>query len=383
MGSVWTRYDSKALDQVHDNILKTVEESAYRSGRAVRFKRDQTELANGKHVIHSIECESMYRKDVNNDSPILLMHGYGAGSLLFANNLAGLAHETGRKVIAVDWLGFGASSRPKFKGKQVDDTVEWFLDTFDEWRATKNLEKFDMIAHSMGGYLGAFYCLGKGKGRVDNLVLASPVGVPHAPAEMKTSSNTLKILRKLWNWGVTPNHLVRGAGPYGHRLVEKAVNARFGDVDEERLGLSGGDLQTRTNVVDYLFHITAAPGSGEHALSKLLAPGAYAKKPLCEELPKLEGVNLLFVYGDRDWMDASAGERLAFSSLQHLPTAEVITVPGSHHVYLDHPEVFDKQVSTFLKKTAAKKTLLESTIEYAATSIRSIKLDIPETMCVA
>ena len=44
-------------------------------------------------------------------------------------------------------------------------------------------------------------------------------------------------------------------------------------------------------------------GSGERALSQLLLPFAWARKPLCERIPKLnKSIPIRFIYGDTDWM---------------------------------------------------------------------------------
>merc|ERR1712025_1207733 len=49
------------------------------------------------------------------------------------------------------------------------------------------------------------------------------------------------------------------------------------------------------------------PGSGEYGLSRLLNPGAIAKKPVLRRVPKLDVRKVSFLYGVKDWMDVEGG----------------------------------------------------------------------------
>lgn len=47
----------------------------------------------------------------------------------------------------------------------------------------------------------------------------------------------------------------------------------------------------------YRYHITSSAGSGEFALSAILAPGAYARRPLFHRLADLK-MPTVFIYGE-------------------------------------------------------------------------------------
>jgi len=173
---------------------------------------------------------------------------------------------------------------------------------------------------------------------VENLVLISPVGIPHPPPieeQLKPSELDWRIrtIDQLWKWNFTPQGVVRVMGSRGPKMVSDVVNRRFNKRWEgEELAL----------IADYLYHITAAPGSGEYALSALLEPvfmkpvvpkgtppssaaissgknkstdsekrrgeqrgrgtsGVFAKLPLENELSKLK-IPILLLYGDNDWL---------------------------------------------------------------------------------
>jgi abhydrolase domain-containing protein 5 len=96
--------------------------------------------------------------DSKEDSPTLVMvHGYGASQGFFFRNFDALASRF--RIIAIDQLGWGGSSRPDFTCKSTEETEAWFIDSFEEWRKAKNLSNFILLGHSFGGYVAAKYAL--------------------------------------------------------------------------------------------------------------------------------------------------------------------------------------------------------------------------------
>ena len=65
--------------------------------------------------------------------------------------------------------------------------------------------------------------------------------------------------------------------------------------------------QERTALIEYLYNNAVLPPSGEECLNRLLLPGAYAVYPLCDRVPHLKVSEVVFLYGEKDWMDPTAG----------------------------------------------------------------------------
>ena len=80
----------------------------------------------------------------------------GAGIGLWALNYDELAKH--RPVYAIDLLGFGRSSRPKFKSSP-EEVEEEYVDSLEQWRHQVGLDKFILLGHSFGGYIVAAYAL--------------------------------------------------------------------------------------------------------------------------------------------------------------------------------------------------------------------------------
>ncbi|EWC43385.1 hypothetical protein DRE_07712 [Drechslerella stenobrocha 248] len=117
---------------------------------------------------------------------LVILHGYGAGLGFFYKNFDALSRRSGWSMYALDLLGMGRSSRPHFKIHATDrigkvrEAESFFVDSLEDWRKARGLEKFTLMGHSLGGYLAVCYAL-KYPNRLQKLILVSPVGIPVDP----------------------------------------------------------------------------------------------------------------------------------------------------------------------------------------------------------
>ncbi|WYZ46236.1 hypothetical protein EsH8_IX_000461 [Colletotrichum jinshuiense] len=310
------------------------------------------------------------------DNNLVILHGYGAGLGFFYKNFEPLSREKGWKLYALDMLGMGNSARPPFRVTAKDQqgkTAEaeaWFIDALEEWRKKRNIDKFTLIGHSLGGYLSIAYAL-KYPGHLKKLILASPVGIPEDPyavnaampepeestfqneftqdqnavtaddqnsmtsrakkSSTKNSTNAPKRplpgwLVWLWDANVSPFSIVRFTGPLGPRFVSGWTSRRFNHLPQAE----------SSALHDYAFSIFRQKGSGEYALPYILAPGAFARSPMVNRIDgvgrqtiekegekiKETGLPIVMMYGENDWMDVAGGyaaqEKLKQAKLQAL-----------------------------------------------------------------
>ena len=180
------------------------------------------------------------------------------------------------------------------------------------------------------------------------LVLASPVGVPYAPEEEQSPRNrnrswTRTIFTSLFEAGFTPQGILRlMPSSMGLSFVERVINARF--EGDHTLGVYGLKDKEPTLMRDYIYKISTARGSGEHALSTILRPGAWVSDPL---EPKLGGLMkklpVMIAYGDRDWMRTYQWNRVAAQDL----VGKHVIMSGTHHFYLNSSAQFNNAVAKF------------------------------------
>lgn len=279
--------------------------------------------------------------DSKDGSPTLVMvHGYGASQGFFFRNFDSLAKHF--RVIAIDQLGWGGSSRPDFTCKSTEETEAWFIDSFEEWRKAKNLSNFILLGHSFGGYVAAKYAL-KHPEHVQHLILVGSAGftseTEHKSEWLTRFRATWKgaVVNHLWESNFTPQKIVRGLGPWGPDLVRRYTGARFSGYS------SGGGLtnEESTLLTDYVYHTLAAKASGELCLKYIFSFGAFARSPLLHRAPEWS-VPTTFIYGVDDWMSYQG----AVQARKNMKVpCEIIRVPqGGHFVFIENAAGFHSAV---------------------------------------
>ncbi|KAK2452325.1 alpha/beta-Hydrolases superfamily protein [Trifolium repens] len=275
--------------------------------------------------------------DSKDDSPTLVMvHGYAASQGFFFRNFDALASRF--RVVAIDQLGWGGSSRPDFTCKSTEETEDWFIDSFEEWRKAKNLSKFILLGHSFGGYIASKYAL-KHPEHVQHLVLVGSAGFSSETERITKFLSTWKgsILNQIWESNLTPQTIIRGLGPWGPDLVHRYTSARF-------IKYSTGELLTESEsklLTDYVYHTLAAKASGELCLKYIFSFGAFAKSPLLHSASEWK-VPTTFIYGFNDWMNYEGAQE----ARKHMKVpCEIIRVPQSgHFVFIENPSAFHSAV---------------------------------------
>lgn len=303
-------------------------------GSKVRWFRSSS---NKPRFIHTVTYETAE----NSKAPTLVMvHGYGASQGFFFRNFDALASRF--RVIAIDQLGWGASSRPDFTCKSTEETEAWFIDSFEEWRKAKNLDQFILLGHSFGGYVAAKYAL-KYPEHVRHLILVGSAGFSdesNKKAEWVTQfKSTWKgaILNHLWESNFTPQKFVRSLGPWGPRIVKGYTSVRF---VTRTTGDTLNEVEAKL-LSDYVYHTLAAKASGELCLKYIFAFGAFARSPLLRSASEWK-VPTTFIYGYYDWMDYEGA--VEARKLMSVP-AEIIRVPqAGHFAFLDNASAFHSAV---------------------------------------
>lgn len=371
---------------------------------------------------------SVERVGEPNEETLVMLHGYGAGLGLFYQNFEPITRVKGWRLFALDMLGMGNSSRPAFRiqakdpKEKIAEAESFFVDALEEWRKIRNIEKFTLLGHSLGGYLAVSYAL-KYPGHINKLILASPVGIPEDPQAVKAelpepgdstlaneftqtqedivrqdddvSSKTVSMgsqpskqapnapRRRLpgwlvWLWdtnAVSPFSIVRMGGPLGPRFVSGWTSRRFNHLPQDEAAA----------LHLYAYNLFRQKGSGEFALTYILAPGAFARNPLINRIDQLgrqvikpaaggqqakkeTGFPVVFMYGDSDWMDVAGGfaseEKIKARAEKTLMqgteearrdengSAKVIVVKkAGHHLYLDNPDEFNDYMIKELEET--------------------------------
>ena len=114
--------------------------------------------------------------DVGDGPPLLLVHGLGAEADVWAYCLEPLSQS--HRVIALDLLGFGRSSKPL-----INYRVETFVEVLDRFLHTLGIAQISLVGNSMGGWISACFAL-RFPERVTRLVLNDAVGIAAGAVEI-------------------------------------------------------------------------------------------------------------------------------------------------------------------------------------------------------
>lgn len=122
--------------------------------------------------------------------PILvLIHGFGGSGMIFFRLFKRLKEDY--HVFAIDLLGMGCSSRPKFLARTKEEAEWFYIQSLEKWRKKLKLGPMNLVAHSFGGYISSRYAL-KFPENVRKLILWSPHGMEPKPDEYEEFLNKLK-----------------------------------------------------------------------------------------------------------------------------------------------------------------------------------------------
>jgi cardiolipin-specific phospholipase len=146
---------------------------------------------------------------------------------------------------------------------------------------------------------------------LSQLVLLSPVGVPHAPENRSVEARAqragsmagaflVRRLAQLWAWHMSPFTVLRKSGYWGANwLLMRYATGRL------RLR----DRQEAEACKEFLLQTNMRQLSSESSITMILAFGAFAKIPLVDLLETV-AAPICFLYGESDWMSRTAPDEL-------------------------------------------------------------------------
>jgi pimeloyl-ACP methyl ester carboxylesterase len=233
--------------------------------------------------------------------PLLLLHGWGVSSELFAPILDGL--QGGRQLIVPDLPGFGVTPEPNAPWS-VHEYADWCVALLDRL----GVETCDLIGHSNGGRIGIVIAAEHPR-RIDRMVLAGSAGIrPRQTARGAARVRTYKALRAMERSAALPAALRRTAG--------------------RRADLRGS--------TDY----RAVSGTMRGTLVRIV------NEDLRVLLPDLR-IPVLLIWGDQDTETPIDDGHLME---QLIPDAGLVVFEGAgHFAYLEQPDRFCRIVEVFLR----------------------------------
>ncbi|XP_063919060.1 (Lyso)-N-acylphosphatidylethanolamine lipase-like isoform X2 [Zophobas morio] len=318
----WVKYSESKLVSLEKKIFQVVQ-TAYKGCHVLI---DHKSSIKAKIWTISMNTESK-------NTPLVLLHGFGAGVGFWCLNLDSLA--ANRPVYAIDILGFGRSSRPDFSCDSLEAEQE-FVESIEQWRKEVKLDQFILLGHSMGGYLATSYTISYPK-QVKHLILADPWGFVERPSDFNPPLwlKTLGIVLYPFT-AFNPLATVRAAGPFGPWIIRKMRS----DISNKY----AGHLENHEIISDYIYQCNSQKPTGETAFHRMIKGFGWAKNPMLNRIHKLDNrVPITLMNGSNTWMDRSVGKKLKELRKSSYVRLEVISQAG-HHVHADNPDSFNELV---------------------------------------
>jgi pimeloyl-ACP methyl ester carboxylesterase len=131
---IWIPTSSARLAEAERRVLSIVR---------FPFEQNQVPIGDGL-TINTIHTHNPKAQRSDKRSPLVLLHGFGAGIGFWLLNLDALA-EQHEHVYAIDLLGCGRSSRPRFRARTTEDAEQFFVDALERWRIQLNLDKMILL----------------------------------------------------------------------------------------------------------------------------------------------------------------------------------------------------------------------------------------------
>uniref|UniRef100_UPI0037E9046D 1-acylglycerol-3-phosphate O-acyltransferase ABHD5-like n=1 Tax=Semicossyphus pulcher TaxID=241346 RepID=UPI0037E9046D len=332
----WCPTSPSQLKNAEEKMLKSVKQA---------FSRQHVRISNDNYLwtlafSTQPQPHSPCQPPAQPRPPLVLLHGFGGGVALWAQNLDSLS--SSGPVYALDLLGFGRSSRPQFSGDPVG-AEEQFLEALEEWREKVGLEEMVLLGHNLGGYLSAAYTL-KYPRRVKHLLLVEPWGFPARPEN--PNHNSIPVWIRAMGAVMSPFNPLAGlrlAGPLGPMLVQTIRS------DFKQKYSSVFDDNT---VSDYIYHLNVQTPSGETAFRNMTIPYGWAKRPMLERIGQVQAdIPISFIYGSRSSIDCDSG----FAFKKTRPDVEIKVIRGAgHYVFADQPDDFNQTVLQILTRAENK-----------------------------
>jgi 4,5:9,10-diseco-3-hydroxy-5,9,17-trioxoandrosta-1(10),2-diene-4-oate hydrolase len=260
---------------------------------------------------------------------MLLVHGLVGSSANWRSSIGPLSQTA--SVYAIDQLGMGKSQRIAGLDTGLEATADRLAATMD----ALGLRSADIVGHSHGGAVALMFAA-RHPQRVRRLILFAPANPWSHPSD--------RLVRTFRTW---PGRLVAGILPYlPARLQQTGLDRVYGDPARVPTGSLRG-------YVDDL----RVPGTMRHILN-IVRDWFAEMATLQAALPRVAGVPILLLWGDRDLVVDPAS---ATPLRRVLPQSELHIVSGGGHILFEEfPQAMNRLMLDWLRCDSSPNPLAAS-----------------------
>jgi len=231
------------------------------------------------------------------------------------------------RITAIDLPGMGISSRNEVEFKNFSDAERYFTEKVKYVLDTLNLISFTLIGHSVGGYISGLFSM-KYPHMVENLVLLSPVGLSSSYIKLKIENPIEDFMKRFF-------YQVRSPPSFGYKILNifsSYVLNKMLDTNFKTSWMSK-DKEHFESFKEFMNSLMRNYCCSEKAMFHMFDQDLRAYKTLSQNYKKLSQLNILCIYGERDWNPKQHAEDLQML----IPSMKIEIIPDSSHVlYCDN-----------------------------------------------
>ena len=253
--------------------------------------------------------------------PLVFLHGWPTNAALYRNIMPGLS--TQRRVIAVDFPGFGQSENPK----KFRYTFRFFDQFLTDLFGSLNIDDVGLVVHDLGGPIGLHWAIDNPQ-RLRELIVLNTLAYPnlHWASVLFVLAMELPIVNK------------RLSSPEGIEWVM-------------RLGVH--DKEVITEEIASLYSDPYQDPLAQHLLRKAgREPSLGGLRHIARGLNRLADVPTTMIVGEDDRILPNAAKTM--TRLQKVwPSAQITALPDAgHFLQEDSPEEITRLIGDFLGEQA-------------------------------
>ena len=302
-----------------------------------------------------------------NKENFLLIHGFLSSSLHYICILPYLIKRY--NVFIPDTIGMGLSSRPQIRFTTPIQCEKYFIDAYHLlinylfFKGNYNIKKeYYLCGHSLGGFIASRYMLKYPKG-IKKVLLLSPAGITDysitgtnfyeytnccwycAIVFCTTCSWPCKLrLQRAYRCCCCHNKIKQGFGNkkihFDEKEIKKNSDGSTFKIDYPKISsilkkLTGLSLDYPKDLYKCAYYLFGAP-----------PPASF--NPIEKQIMHFNKLNVIFVFGQKDWMDRTGAYRLShFNSNQY----KVFTVSNAGHSFArQNPEELSAIIGEFFQE---------------------------------
>jgi len=248
--------------------------------------------------------------------PLIILTGLGTDVDFWETTVPVLAKE--HRVYALDLPGFGKSDKPEARYD-----LDWMEAIIIAFMDAKHIQRANILGESMGGQIALLLALDH-RDRVEKIILMGSVGDWPPPGFLLAG-----FLNYAWPDIIVGDH-IRRCWPDIFQNISLTQNESTERIFKRQMAVRANGT------------LFADEG---RASTRALRGIVFAT---CRyRLPNVK-VPVLLLWGDEDVIHPKDA---AIYMHEHLPDSKLVIIPNAgHEVFIDQPEIFDREVLQFLRE---------------------------------